>query len=443
MNRIRANEDGKADTTMIKADRTKAKEIKSAESLVYLDNNGTTFMSDDVKQIMLSAMDQGNPSGTYAIAERSKKIIDKAKSYLLDVCEVSSDDYLVIFTSGGSESNNYILRTVAEAYRHEMGERPHIIISAIEHKTSLLCCERLQHLGIADVSYVYPTSQGDISASDVARYIKQNTCLISVMHINNETGIINNIKAIGEVAHKHNIPFHCDAVQSFGKYGFNPNELNADAFSISFHKLYGPTGIGAIVIKKALVHGYNLCALICGTQNDGLRGGTESAFLIAGALACMRDNFKNRQDKNEKLLRLKKLFFNKISKKFNVTTWRPDSSVRPGFNMIVYGGINITCPNTILFSLIYVSKDGSIFSFCNRRVRDMLDENKIIVALGSACSKGTASHVLTAMKVGDFLKKSVIRISFGDYNSEGDVDRLVATFGDISARLLVEFNVAP
>lgn len=415
---------------------------QNKQKLIYLDNNATTFMPQEVKDVMIAGMDQGNPSGKYTIAQKSRHVIDRTKEYILDICGVNSEDYVVVFTSGASESNNYVFRIITESYKFVTGEVPHVITSAIEHKTSILCAKYLQETSLAQVTFVQPNALGEIDPRDVEAAIRSNTCLISVMHANNETGIINDVQKIGEIAHKRKIPFHSDVVQTFGKMRINPDKYNIDAMSISFHKLYGPTGIGALILKKSLVRGYGLCALICGSQNDGLRGGTESAFLVAGALAALKYNFENREEKNKQLGELKKRILLKIreSNKISLMTWSQSIVLQPGLNIIVFGNINKTLVNTILMSFVYVDKKNAPYAFCNIKLQDKLHDNKVIVATGSACNTGAGSHVLEAMHIPKIMRTSVIRISLGDNNTNDSIDEFVTILRQVLSESILELE---
>lgn len=415
---------------------------KLKQKLIYLDNNATTFMPQDVKDVMIAGMDQGNPSSNYSIAQKSRQVIDATKAYILEICKVKADDYVVVFTSGASESNNYVFRILSESYKFITGEIPHIVTSSIEHKTSILCAKYLQDTGLAQVTFVKPNALGEIDPKDVEAAIRSNTCLVSIMHANNETGIINDVKKIGEIVHKHKKPFHSDVVQTFGKMRINPDEYNIDAMSVSFHKLYGPTGIGAIILKKSLVRGYGLCALICGSQNNGLRGGTESAFLIAGVLAALKYTFENREEKNKQLSELKKRILQKLreNNKISLMTWSPSIVLQPGLNLIVFGNINKTLINTILVSFVYVDKRNTPHSFCNIELQEKLHNNRVVVATGSACNTGAGSHVLEAMQVPKLLRTSVIRISLGDNNTRESIDEFVDILKQVLSESIIELE---
>jgi cysteine desulfurase len=281
--------------------------------LVYADNNATTLAPDKVRETVNAWFNKGNPSSSHKYAQQCKDLISKAKSYIAEICDFSLDDFSVIFTSGASESNNSIIRTCVESYHKSTEKLPHVILSTIEHKTSLECVKVLSNLNQCEYTLVQIRSDGCIHAEDIETYIQDNTCLLSVMHANNETGLLNDIASIGKIAHRHKIPFHTDAVQSFPKMPLNPNENHVDAFSISFHKLHGPPGLGLLVIRNSFMRGYKLNPLICGSQNDGHRGGTENIPYIAGALEAMKYTFKKRNSKNAALLKYKKKFLEFLS----------------------------------------------------------------------------------------------------------------------------------
>jgi cysteine desulfurase len=232
-----------------------------------------------------------------------------------------SSSYHVIFTSGASEANCFMLRSCAEAYWRQTGKIGHMIISAIEHKSLLECAEQLAKNERISLTMLKPDQFGFIGHETLKAAMRADTCLVSVMTANNETGAINNIKVLGAIAHSANVPFHTDATQSYGKFGMAPNLMNVDAFTISFHKLHGPTGIGALIIKDDLWTGYSMQPMICGSQNDHMRGGTENIIGIAAARIAFARNFTSRSNKNAKLLALKNMLIDGIRAKMHTVTY--------------------------------------------------------------------------------------------------------------------------
>jgi len=397
---------------------------------IYFDNNGTTKQSkksveETYKWLKICA----NPSSSNKQSLEAKKIIEDGKKYILKHCGTNKNKYTVIFTSGGSESNSFIIRSASAAFYKMKKIIPHIIISSIEHNSIINCCEKLVENGCIELSKIKPNNLGLICIEDMVKKIKHNTCLISIMFSNNEIGSINNIKQLGEVSHLHNIPFHTDAVQAFGKYKINLPKNNIDAISVSFHKLYSPKGIGMIIINNEFINGYKLESIINGTQQNGLRGGTENVASIAGAIIGMKCNFENRESKNKQLLKFRNYVIDNLSKKIEIVYY--DDYLENKFNssdvlIIIFGprvnNIKSYVENTLLISIISFKK-----KICNIDLKNDLEKMGIIVSIGSACSTSDkkSSHVLSELGASNLVKRGTIRISFGDYNTIQQVKILI------------------
>jgi len=244
------------------------------------------------------------------------------------------------------------------------------------------------------------------------------------MSANNEIGCINQIDIIGNIANRKNIPFHTDAVQTFGKYKMNLTRDCIDAVSVSFHKLYGPMGIGMLIINKQLVTGYDLDGQIAGSQHGGLRGGTENVPAIAGAYAALKHTFVNRVKKNKRLENMRQSVINALCDEYEQLEYESCFKVAslPEFGFVVIGPTNVQhrVPNTLFVS--FVMKNGK---FCNTKLKKALNMHNIVVSIGSACNTSSAesSHVMQAIRAPSYVKKGVIRISFGDYNTSVDVKK--------------------
>jgi cysteine desulfurase len=282
-------------------------------TLCYLDANATTFMPELVIKTMVKWTNKGNASSHYA--KEPKKLLETFKTLLLQDLDLE-DKFFVIFNSGASECNSHIITSAVRSFMNKTGHLPHVIISSIEHKSITMCCESLKEDGLCCYSIVDVQTDGSmygmINPSDLEVLIKPNTCIISIMSANNETGIINNIPELAAVAHKRKIPFHTDCTQSFGKFKLYNG---VDAASISFHKLYGPPGCGCLIIRKLFSEGYGLKALVHGTQNNNIRGGTENIPAIGASYAAYRYNFLKRNEKNIYLLEMKNYIKSLINSK--------------------------------------------------------------------------------------------------------------------------------
>lgn len=400
-----------------------------SNKFIYLDNNGTTTQNKKSIDITCKWMKEcGNPATDNPIGIKSKELIIKSKKYILNHCGVNNDLYNVIFTSGGTESNCFIIRSILQSYENKHSNKPHIIISAIEHTSIIECCELLKKCNKIELDLIKPNNIGIIEPDNVKNKIKRNTCLISIMYSNNEIGSINDIKKIGSIAKLYKIPFHTDAVQYFGKSKINLKENNIDAISVSFHKLYSPKGIGLLILSNDLIKNYKLEGIINGTQQNGLRGGTENVPLIAGAIAGMVENFKNREEKNKKLLEMRSLILDKIDKIIPLTYFSDyiNLNIKNDIMIVIFGPKenNMYCyvPNTILLSVVSHNNN-----FCNAILKKDLQKFKVIVSIGSACSTDNklSSHVLTSLNANKVIKQGTIRISLGDTNSIFEIKRFI------------------
>ena len=398
--------------------------------MIYFDNNATTFMSPEVKQKMLEWTNRGNPSASYESAQAAQKMIKLFRARIGKVCgfnpccngedtPVGPDQYKIIFTSGASESNCTLIRSIVDSYARILSKTPHIVASAYEHKSILLLLECLEDRGDIELTLVKPV-RGIIVPEFIARAIRPNTCLAVVMHANNETGAINDIRAIGKVCHSNGVPFHTDAVQTFGKYPPRPVDDNVDSFSVSFHKMGAPPGIGALVVKRALLEGYKLDPLIFGTQNDGLRGGTENLPGIGAASLAFEIAMRDRNDKNAKLGALKREILTCLIPLG--IQWLDDyvASPRPGTKIVIISPKQ-SLPNTIMLAAI---------NACNKKMKAELEKYNIIISVGSACNTNSRdpSHVLDAMEIPTDLMGGTIRVSLGDSNTSAEVKKFCVAF---------------
>jgi len=438
---------------------------KVTSGITYLDNNATTKTCDEAKQVMADWIQScSNASGSSFLSQASQLLINKAISYVNTLCKLKNE-YMVIFTSGASESNCSIIHMTVDAWHHNVGTVPHIVTTSIEHKSILECLDTLVEQNRIEVTLIDPNMYGVTDPEAIEKALRGNTALVTVMFANNEIGSINPVKKIAEIVHKRNIPFHTDAVQIFGKLKLDIPGMNIDALSMSFHKLYGPPGVGMLIIRKSFVEGYKLRAQIAGTQQNGLRGGTENVPAIAGAIAAMKWNFNNRNSKNKRLRTLRDLTIKLLEKNLNRVDYNKfydmdkddddtddsdeilvkkdidnirsqskgkdgkKTTSKSGKEFVVLGPpqnkVDSYLPSTLLISIIDNEKP-----FCNVKFKNELEKNKIIVSIGSACNtKSTkASHVLEAIRAPAIVKRGVLRISFSDYNTTDDIKKFINVF---------------
>lgn len=410
--------------------------------MIYLDNNATTIVPPQVIKEMIRWVNKGNPSAGYKTARECQDLMKEFRSFIAKRCNFISYEedtkytkdelkrvYHIIFNSGASESNNCIIRSLTDAYKFHTGIIPHIVTSSIEHKSIIECINQLAGLGHLEATFVKPNKLGFIDPSDVKDAIKKNTALITIMSANNETGAIMNIKKIGQIAHDAQVPFHTDAVQSFGKYLLDPIAAHVDAFSVSFHKLHGNKGTGLLVVKKQFMDGFRLMPQVCGSQNCGFRGGTEDIAGIAGAYEATKISWTDRTAKNKLMLDIKKRIMDLLSKRIPCQTYKEYLEAPLSYPIQVVflsTAEKVYLPNTLLLSVVKRTKPD----MCNINLKKLLESKGVIVSIGSACntSSSKASHVVTEMNVDQYIRKGAIRVSIGDENRIDEADRFVNIF---------------
>jgi cysteine desulfurase len=417
---------------------SKSPNKSTCNTSTYFDNNGTTLINEAAKKEYMKWISCYNASTSSRLAKPSKKLLISANDFILAHSGVSTATHTAVFTSGGTESNCLIIRSCVKAYKKKLAERgsdmrPHIILSAMEHPSIIKCVNDLVESGDVEASHVQPTIYGNVLPSDVEKEILPHTCLITIMYANNEVPVINNIREIGEIARSRHIPMHSDCVQVFGKYKINMKKDNIDALSVSCHKFYGPKGVGLLIISNVLIEGYGLTGEINGSQQNGLRGGTEDIAGIASFIVAVKVAFTNRKQKNIKLYNMRTRLLEKLEKNFEFSEFGnyvyndSFSDEKPDLELVSIGPPEdkrgFILPNTVLLA---VCKNRGR-PFCNIDLKDYLDKKGFVVSVGSACSTSSsqASHVMNSIGASDVIKRGVIRISFGDTNTIREVDKFV------------------
>lgn len=409
--------------------------------MIYFDNNATTLMPDTVKKSLLYWCNRGNPSAGYKSAIESRAMIAQFTNYIGKMLGVemtvggsakkaNDSRYNLTFTSGASESNCTIIEQIINSHFEATGLIPHVIISAIEHKSIIDMIKSFESRKRITASYVAPTMSGHILAESIAPLITERTCLISVMHVNNETGAINDIDAIGAIAHNKNVPFHTDAVQSFGKLEIKMR--NIDAVSISFHKLYGPPGIGALIVKEKLALGYRLAPIIFGTQNNGARGGTENLIGIGASFTALQWVEESKTKNIKAMSEIKALIISELSRLLPCVSYKTylnqGGSTRTSQVVLISVGASYLF-NTLFLSI--VKRSGA--PICNVKIKNALESQGVIISVGSACNTASekASHVLGAMNVDPFIKKGALRISLSGHSTIEEAKKFALIFSGI------------
>lgn len=399
------------------------------QGVIYFDNNATNMPPPEVRYEIEQWVGSGNPS---SVGCPSHQMVKDAKAFMYDHLGVSPRQYDLIWTSGASESNALFIRSVAENYKSNTNIEPHVVVSSIEHKSILELCRALERIGCFSYTLVEPDIYGQICPADIENAINHKTCLVSIMWANNELGTMNNVPAIAALCKRKHIPFHTDATQAFGKFQL-PLGPPIDGMSISFHKAYGPPGIGMLAVSKRM----KLNSQIAGIQNGGIRGGTENVPGIAGAIAGMKYTFGHpgRAEKNARLGLMRQRIIDGLSAVWNLVPYevqlmgrRPDE--KNPVELVILGPSPFNqvtgLPNTLLISVVknYGSK------FCNIRLKNDLQKENILVSIGSACNTGSSapSHVLAAIHSPYRVSCGTVRISLGDQNTMHEVEAFIEAF---------------
>ena len=371
---------------------------------VYLDNAATTPIHPEVIQEMTRVMleDYGNPSSTHGFGRQAKSVLELARKAVAKSINASSQE--IIFTSGGTESNNWVLRNAVSTLKIER-----IISSKIEHHAVLHVLEALEREFTIDVDYVAILPNGEIDVTHLVTLLSENKkTLVSLMHVNNEIGSILDLALISRICKQHQAYFHSDTVQSIGKTTFDLQELPIDFLVASAHKFHGPKGIGFMFVRKGLLM---QPLFLGGEQEKGLRPGTESIHNIAGMAKALELSLAALESNQKQISDLKTYAISQFQTHF------PDSKVNGNADGF-YNIVNIQLP---------FSEDKTAMILFH------LDMKGIAVSRGSACQSGSAkpSHVLAEILNDADMKKPSLRISFSHFNTQEDIDLLIAALQSI------------
>lgn len=412
--------------------------------MIYLDHAATTAVSKSVREAMLPyfSEDYGNPSSLYLFAQKAKKAVEDSRRSIAGLLGVNPRE--VYFTSGGTEADNW---AILSAFYSAMGKKsslsgseaeqksslsgsevagsevagqkqrqPHIICSAIEHHAILESCKFAESLG-ARVSRIPVDSEGFLDLEALEQAITEDTVLISVMAANNEMGTIQDLRAIGEIAKKHGVLFHTDAVQAFGQIPLFLEEMGIDLLSASAHKLHGPKGVGLLVIRKgvrlpAFLHG--------GAQERGFRAGTENVPSIVGFAKAAEEAFAGMSEREKRKRELQKLFFRRLLEevpRIKITGVNP---LEASGEKRLSGNVHICIEGIEAESLLL-----------------LLDQKGICASAGSACASGSVepSHVLLALGKSHVEAYSGLRLSFEEDLKEEELEFTVKAIREGVERL--------
>lgn len=362
-------------------------------SFHYLDNSATTRVSEAAanKALVLMRENFGNPSSLHSFGFSAEKELDFARSTIAQAINAKESE--IYFTSGGTEANNLAIMGSVEA-RKRMGKK--IVTTAIEHSSVLDSFKHLESLGF-EVEFVYPKDEQGFDLADFEKAIDEKTILVSVMLVNNETGLMPPVSKIPALIKRKGAPaaFHIDAVQGFGKENVNVAALRCDLLSISAHKIHGPKGVGALFVKKGT---RILPRTFGGKQENSIRPGTEALPLI-GAFAVAASEIKVLEN-SEKIKTLNQYLRQKLAEMDDIIINSPEDA----------------SPYILNFSALGIRSETMLHH---------LSSQGVYVSSGSACSKGGKSHVLAALHLSPERADSAIRVSFSKESTKEDVDALL------------------
>ncbi len=367
---------------------------------IYFDYAATTPVDPRVAQKMSECLmaegNFGNPaSRSHKFGWEAEEAVELARQQVADL--LHCDPREIVWTSGATESDNLAIKGVAQFYKTR-GQ--HIVTSKIEHKAVLDTCRHLEKEGF-EVTYLEPAEDGLITPEQVKSALRDDTTLVSIMHVNNEIGVVNDIAAIGEVCREAKVFFHVDAAQSAGKVPIDLSQMKIDLMSLSAHKMYGPKGVGILFVSRkprvrleAQMHG--------GGHERGMRSGTLATHQLVGMGEACRIAAAEMQEEGTRILKLRERLWNGLKEMEEV---------------YANGDLDSHVPGIINMSFNFVEGESLIMSL-----------PEIAVSSGSACTSASLepSYVLRALGMNDELAHSSLRFSIGRFTTEGDVDQAIS-----------------
>lgn len=377
------------------------------EKIIYLDHAATTPTRKEVADAMYPYFTEkfGNPSSIYGIAAQNKNAISQARETIAKTLNAKPEE--IYFTAGGTEADNWAIKSVAEVYKQKGN---HIITTKIEHHAVLHTCQYLEKNGL-EVTYLDVDENGKIKLEQLEKAIRPTTILISVMFANNEIGTIEPIKEIGKIAKSHDILFHTDAVQAYGQLPIDVDEYQIDMMSASGHKLNGPKGIGFLYIRKGLkvgpfIHG--------GAQERRRRAGTENVPGIVGLGKAVELAFSDMEERRKKETELRDYLMDRIMSEVPYVRVNGDRTDR--------------LPNNVNMSFQFIEGESLLI---------MLDMKGICASSGSACTSGSLdpSHVLLAIGLPHEIAHGSLRMTLGFENTKEDIDFTIDAIKGIVEKL--------
>lgn len=376
---------------------------------IYFDYSATTPVDPRVVEKMTECLSMegnfGNPaSRSHLFGWKAEEAVEEARQHVADL--VNCDPREIVWTSGATESDNLAIKGAAHFYK---GRGKHVITSKIEHKAVLDSCRQLEREGF-ELTYLEPDNKGIIHPEQVRDAIRDDTILVSLMHVNNEIGVITDIAAISEITREHNVIFHVDAAQSVGKIDMDLQGMQVDLMSFSGHKIYGPKGIGALYVRRkprvrleAQMHG--------GGHERGMRSGTLATHQIVGMGEAFRIAKAEMHEEAERIFRLRE---------------RLRKGVEDMEEVYINGDLEQRVPGIINISFNYVEGESLIMAL-----------KDLAISSGSACTSASLepSYVLRALGMNDELAHSSLRFSIGRFTTEEEVDFAIARLREAVGKL--------
>jgi len=377
------------------------------EKLIYLDNAATTAVKPEVFEAMKPYFleNYSNPNSVYTFAQQGKKALDEAREAIAALIGAKANE--IYFTGGGSESDNWAVKGIAEA---SASKGKHMITTKIEHHALLHTCEYLEKKG-CEVTYLDVDEYGMVRLDELEQAIRPDTVLISIMFANNEIGTVEPVREIGAIAKKHGIPFHTDAVQAFGHLPLNVDEMNIDMLSASAHKFHGPKGVGFLYIRNGvkpatLIHG--------GAQERARRAGTSNVPGIVGMAEAARLAVRDMEENSRKISEIRNHLIERV------------------LNEIPFSRLNghreQRLANNVNFCFRFIEGESLLI---------MLDQKGICASSGSACTSGSLdpSHVLLAIGLPHEIAHGSLRLSLSEENTMEEADYVADCLKTIVERL--------
>ncbi len=377
------------------------------EKLIYLDNAATTAVKPEVFEAMKPYFleNYSNPNSVYTFAQQGKKALDEAREAIAGLIGAKANE--IYFTGGGSESDNWAVKGIAEA---SASKGKHMITTKIEHHALLHTCEYLEKKG-CEVTYLDVDEYGMVRLDELEQAIRPDTVLISIMFANNEIGTVEPVREIGAIAKKHGIPFHTDAVQAFGHLPLNVDEMNIDMLSASAHKFHGPKGVGFLYIRNGvkpatLIHG--------GAQERARRAGTSNVPGIVGMAEAARLAVRDMEENSRKISEIRNYLIERV------------------LNEIPFSRLNghreQRLANNVNFCFRFIEGESLLI---------MLDQKGICASSGSACTSGSLdpSHVLLAIGLPHEIAHGSLRLSLSEKNTMEEADYVADCLKTIVERL--------